>query len=229
MQISDFEKLDVAAITFKNKYGALPGDLRPTQATNFGFANRVTGDYIANNDGRLIAVGCGSDASVLGEYGNQPAAADEANYFFNDLSVAQLVPKTYPLSYPYTPSTGNVYPRLRIGTGYFYPCNSAVGDDLPASRNKSYFVTFNVDTDMANGTYSNALSPMEAYSIDVKLDDGLPDTGLTLATDSTSVMNIISYPNGNGQCTDGANHYLTDTEANADFPAICSLAIRTSF
>lgn len=53
--ISQIEKYNTAVNTFRGKYGALPGDLNASVATQFGFAAR--GPFAGEGDGNGVIEG----------------------------------------------------------------------------------------------------------------------------------------------------------------------------
>ena len=90
-QITQIEKYNAAANTFRAKYGFLPGDLPANQAAALGFATR-TGAY-GDGDG---------NGYVNGKYGASvaqlPTLGGETVFFWTDLSAAKMIEGSFTYS-----------------------------------------------------------------------------------------------------------------------------------
>ena len=127
-QVSQIEKFNTAVNTFYGKYGALPGDMNATIATNFGFTAR--GQYAGEGDGNGILEGILWNAA--GENDGIVQGTGESAMFWVDLSSAvagNLIEggftATSPDIVPGADITGtgiNLYlPSAKIGSGnYIY-------------------------------------------------------------------------------------------------------------
>ena len=84
-QIAQIEQFNTAANTFKLKYGALPGDIKNTDAVAFGFSNAGSWRY---NDGII-----GYSVISLSCYNCRPhyPALGETNLFWVDLGNSGLI------------------------------------------------------------------------------------------------------------------------------------------
>jgi prepilin-type N-terminal cleavage/methylation domain-containing protein len=119
-QISQLEKYQTAANTFRGKYGYLPGDIKDPDATNFGFAAR--GQYAGEGDGNGIIQGI--DANSSNSNDGQTSASGETAMFWADLSKAGLIdaglntaaPTTIPA---YGSSPALYLPQSKLGTGLY--------------------------------------------------------------------------------------------------------------
>lgn len=179
-QIAQIEKLQTAVNTFRGKFGALPGDMRPEIGNQFGFnvSADCDGSYGRKN-------GDGLFESVAGNFSQGWA---EPGLFWQDLS---------------DPAAGNIadIPNLH-GTGTTMLCNTfgsyTPPNYLPPAKlggNLYLFVYTNnglnyyglANVDMMNGstgTGSNAsggIAVNAAANIDKKIDDGMPTTGRVMA------------------------------------------------
>jgi prepilin-type N-terminal cleavage/methylation domain-containing protein len=183
---SDVDKIRAAIRTFQTKYNCLPGDC--ANATDF-FSGTDNGN--GNYD---IDFGAGN-----GSGDNSPSANKEIFLVWQHLSLAGLMPGQY---------TGVHGP----GSGY----EAVIGVNVPASKYPNGGYTL-MDANVAGGsiyrfaranygrviefgsyypgneTQGFLLTGLEAFSIDQKLDDGLPGTGSVLT---------YPYPNflGNTNC-----------------------------
>jgi prepilin-type N-terminal cleavage/methylation domain-containing protein len=175
-QITQIEKYNTAANTFREKTGYLPGDIPAGPATMFGFAAR--GAYAGEGDGNGLLEGVEYDAPA--ENSGIYEATGETVVFWRDLSSAQMIDQTFnTASELFTPgsdlgssSTWNkYYPQAKIGRGnyiYVFSINGANWFDLSV-------ITY---VYVAGGMISKpGLSVGEAYAIDNKIDDGIPTSG----------------------------------------------------
>ena len=82
-QISQIEKYNTAANTFRGKYDALPGDMNKTAAAQFGFVART--GILGDGDGNGLIAGT-NGGNAFGTYQNS-----ESLYFWADLSQVGLI------------------------------------------------------------------------------------------------------------------------------------------
>lgn len=220
-QISQIEKLNTAVRTFQDKYGGLPGDLSLNLATQFGFQVSGCDGTVGNRDGNGMIDGYYSGSYII-EYG-------EATLFWSDLSQAHLMDATVSGSYisgsppcggftanltttPGSNYIGAFFPPAKIGNGNFvyvydgaHPVDSCCGG-------LNWFGVAAMTTVLANGgTVANpAITVMQAYNIDNKIDDGLPTSGNVRAT----YLNTWYVTQANPQLSDSATScYNTTTNA----------------
>jgi prepilin-type N-terminal cleavage/methylation domain-containing protein len=185
-QISQLEKYQAAVNTFRGKYGYLPGDIPDPDATQFGFATR--GLYAGEGDGNGLIEGIYQDAanSNAGTY----EGSGETGMFWVDLSKAQMLDGGFNTAGPTTPTgvvpgnlIGSYLPQAKLGRGNFiyvwsggWP-NNCAGGLLPPD-NINYFGISAAghlwNSDLGGTT---AMTVSEAYNIDNKIDDGLPQSG----------------------------------------------------
>lgn len=127
-----------------------------------------------------------------------PTSPDgEANLFWQQLGAAGLIDGTYSLLNTYSNGITNVY---GADVGKYFPHSKMGGDSsyvyvwangpstccpTPAYNKKNYFgigtiaqVLYGLNITLT----STSLTPLEAYTIDLKIDDGLPQQGRTTAT-----------------------------------------------
>ncbi|MDB5328653.1 MAG: prepilin-type N-terminal cleavage/methylation protein [Phycisphaerales bacterium] len=186
--ISQKEKFDTAVNTFRGKFNCLPGDCK--NAVSFGLG--ANGD----GDGQV-----GLTAAVYsGQLYNGTQAADttwtELGDFWIHLSKAKLIDGSFNLVLPSTnffPVGGVNSPATKIGNNTAWwlmsdmvvPSLASIGywtNGAIAGRHV-YWLTAMIWPDMAGAA---GLKALDAYNIDVKLDDGLPLTGNVRAADNYS-------------------------------------------
>jgi len=225
--ISQVQAYKAAADTFYNKYGGLPGDLLATTAAQFNFTTRT--GAAQNGDGNGHIENCGNAVDQDG--------GCETALVWSDLSMAGLIPGSY------TTATDATLPNLTIKTiPLYYPLakigNTNViiltyvlpphGSTLPIGN---AFVIVGLQSTNAIGLYSGLtpdLTPYEAYSIDYKMDDGMPNAG---DVQYVSASPTSLYTQAGAPCIQGAGSsaiYNTMTTANASTEA-CGLWINSDF
>lgn len=221
-QISQIEKYNTAVNTFRGKFGAIPGDMNASTATQFGFNDPNCTGGIGQRDGNGLIDG-GSSAGALGQGGY------ETGLFWADMSttgLTQYVDGTYNFSNhtnPTTPcgssltsaisTTINLYlPVAKIGHGnYVYVYNN---------NSINYYGLSDV-TNIASGgqiTSTPSLTVQQAFNIDQKMDDGLPATGnvITNYVTGNAVTQITT-----GSCVTNSTYNIGPTTANS---AACALS-----
>lgn len=185
-QIAQIEKYNTASRTFLGKYGGLPGDLQTTSASQFGFNTVGCNGSTGARDGNGIIDGYYSGTYTL-EYG-------EALLFWADLSQAGLIDGTFPggggsFNWEGTPPAnltltpgasyvGNFLPAAKIGNGNFLIVYDSATVEDGIDNNNWYEVSAITAVNTDGGYTSNpALSVIQAYNIDKKIDDGIPNQG----------------------------------------------------
>lgn len=195
--INQINKYRQGVLAFKIKYGGLPGDLNNTKAVSFGFQSRDPTLGFRNGN-RTIDTG----ANWL------PSTCGETNLFWNDLSTSGLIERGYTgVDYSYggiacgTSTPGSWMPKLKVGS------SSYVTAYTDFTEGKNYFIAYgNVEV---IGGYGNFLvnatasgwaaalapfTPLQAYSIDAKIDDGTPLGGLVTARYNMNYNSPYSIP-----------------------------------
>lgn len=189
--VAQVEKYNSAVNTFRTKYNALPGDITSSQAVAFGLFTETT-----------LAGGAGhQDGNGLIEGGASAATAPigETLSFWRHLSDANLVDGAL---------GSNTSDALIVNTsGTVTATVNVPARSLPPTKTtpNNYFVVYSVSginyyqiipvatVTAAAYTYNNtALTPIQAYNMDIKLDDGLPGTGIVQARLVTGVNQAAS-------------------------------------
>jgi prepilin-type N-terminal cleavage/methylation domain-containing protein len=180
--ITQIEKYNQAANAFYGKYGYLPGDIPAAPAAQFGLAAR--GQYAGEGDGNGLIEGVASNGA------NQNCGyclnAGETNLFWVDLGQVNLVEGRFTnnnfnelaISIPTT-----LFPSAKIGRGnliYVWSQGATIMGSNPNGIN--YFGISTITSFGGWPVHGNAgLTPQEAYSMDSKVDDGLPQSGRVTA------------------------------------------------
>ena len=204
--LSQVQQFKIATNTFKSKYGQLPGDMLPAKTTQFGFFT-MTGSHagidLSDNDG-LIGVDLYSD--VLEGY-----CTSEGSAYFRHLAEAKLI--NLSAGTPLDPDADGYSNRPGTPLGQYYNTPFSLKSYLPANKERSAFFcagnltksdifsgvtglntqrnvyTMTGPAQSIHGSYMEpSLSPVDLYSIDLKVDDGLPLSGKILNTTSGSPL-----------------------------------------
>jgi prepilin-type N-terminal cleavage/methylation domain-containing protein len=244
--LGQINQYNAAAYAFKNKYNGLPGDLDYTKAGALGFAPRI--DMEGYGDGNGVIEGCGGymggcnhDLSFIDRLNGSAAGAYGENCgFWLDLSTAKLIAGdfhmdcfVYPSLRPDDPNGHSApedvplfLPRARIGKGNYFHI-------LSENRETNYFAIAAVDS--VNSGYHGfmtsypGITTNQAYNIDLKTDDGIADTGRTLARFRGHNRLPLQWVNDDAvsspRCYDDATgRYLTDE--NGGNTIQCALIIQ---
>ena len=214
-QISQIEEIKTAINTFKVKYGFIPGDMPPTQASQMGFftftgaqAGRgcsVEGVAFGNNDGIINASTEGyafwshlADSKLIsGQYGGVGGSLLIANAPTCTVGPGEPTigpPNTYKEAADYFPRT-KLFPEKGFlylyGNNYIAP-NRTVWM-LDTMKTKINLIIF------WDGRGRRILSPYQIYQMDSKMDDGFPASGNVIELDTedppctTSGVTPIQY------------------------------------
>lgn len=229
-QISQIEKFNTAANTFKLKYGGLPGDIPEPHASGFGFvargSNRGEGDGNGKIEGACDVSLC---STPIESYFGAVQGWGETAVFFRDLGASGLVAGNFNYAssdQSYTPSsvTENSSPNLSNfmakakigGSNYLYVWSGGYGAYAGKTANTTnYFAVSGVIDLGGNSIVTRAgISVIDAYNIDKKIDDGLPQSGNVMAI---YVYDWYSYwASGSGQGAFlASNHGPTTTATSA--------------
>jgi prepilin-type N-terminal cleavage/methylation domain-containing protein len=247
-QISQIEKYNSAVNTFRGKYGYLPGDIPDPAAQQYGFQARGDGIQGAG-DGNGIIEGYDTSTGSNGTYESE----GETAVFWVDLSQAGLIDGGFNtasetnqqvsnITASTTPNIAAFFPEAKLGhENFVYVWSGGEGDAIPLGfpfdtmppDGRNYFSISHVDSidvdDDGLIDYSNlTMTVQEAYAIDKKVDDGLPQSGRVTAMlpmDGNAYwvtggffpgMNIyppdwmgtVPYPASSTSCFDNGNNHL---------------------
>lgn len=235
-QISQIEKYNTAANTFKLKYGGLPGDLLATDAASLGFFKFASGPAAGWGDGNGAITTTNSTGDAF--------CRDEVLIFWRHLVDAKLIEGSYSANVGTNPGDidnngravvlptshemmNSYLPEAKIGRSASV---IAGGQWVAGSRGgANYFAISGINGMMdANGGYltgsTNPFTPQEAYQIDSKIDNGLPNSGRTRATDATADYNprpgIISSTPPTATCVTSNIYVINSTTPS------CSIQIQ---
>lgn len=184
-QISQIEKYQQAVNTFRGKYGYLPGDIKDPEATQFGFLARDVGK--GQGDGDALLLGSIGGVNFKGSY----IVNGETGVFWRDLSRAGLVDGSFSTAtmvgaYSMPAVQVPLYlPPAKMGSNnfvYVYSPGSCCAWNTTAYVNYFGISQVTGTNGASDPLTSMGLTVQQAYNIDKKLDDGLPQRGNVTAT-----------------------------------------------
>jgi len=184
-QIAQIEKYQTAVNTFRVKYGYLPGDIPDPQASQFGFTPRGTcpgeGDGNGVLEGIELPFFCNNShagiAVFTGETGQFWIDLSQAGLLEGRFNTANLVTTPYTFNSISASQVPNYLPRAKLGQGFVYVWSGG----WSGSDRLNYFAVSDVTEGGTFPTGAPNLTVAQAYAIDTKLDDGLPQTGRVIA------------------------------------------------
>lgn len=194
-QISQIETYQTAVNTFRGKYGYLPGDIPDPVASQYGFQAR--GQYAGEGDGNGVIEGIVFNG--LGGNTGTVEGAGETVVFWEDLSKAGLIDggfntglETSIVSLVSGPGVGLYFPPAKIGEGnYIYAYSGGISPNGGGvnANSQNYFELASVSGTASGGEIvaSSGLTVAQAQNIDIKVDDGLPQSGKVMALLVTQV------------------------------------------
>jgi len=207
--ISQVEKYQAAVNTFRLKYAALPGDILSAQAVAFGFfSETMFAGLPGHQDGNgLIEGGFAGSTSAVGETLSFWVHLSQANLVdgqFGQATNAVLQPNGGSVTATVTVPSQSLPPSKLTPTQYFI---------VYAYQGFNYFALMPITTISPGGSYpslnSVGLTPIQAYNMDVKLDDGMPNTGNVVARSGPGMVFFldtiptVGFTSLNNFCTIG--------------------------
>lgn len=234
-QVSQIDKIRVAVNTFLGKYEALPGDMNSATARRFGFAAR--GAYAGEGDGNQIIEGVYSDAA------NQNSGvmqSGEILMFWSDLTYANgmnlnLIEGSFnsvtPTDFPAQPAESAIpkyFPVAKLGAAnYLYMASTnstdfAAPTSLPRGRNMIGLGGIGL-LQFPYLCINPVLRSSQAYMVDKKMDDGLPESGTVTAT----LLSVCQNGYMPAPCTDTSftpSRYALDSSS---YGMLCALSFIT--
>jgi prepilin-type N-terminal cleavage/methylation domain-containing protein len=209
------EKYNAAINTFRTKFNGIPGDLLATQVSAFGICPSPAGVYTCGVGGAG-----GGDGNGMIEDGavNQNSPAGEPLLFWQQLSLANLVDGSFgsPITAAYqaaAASTPTLYfPGAKMGRGNMWTVGSTQGLNYYILGSAALSAVGAAGT--ATYNYTVSITPIEAYNIDIKIDDGAPNTGIVQERGvGASVFASLTPPGG---VVNSANSHVVGSSVSGD-------------
>lgn len=190
--VAQVEKYNSAVNTFRTKFNGIPGDITQASAGYFALFTLSSTTTTGQGDGNSLIEGGGVGLTV---------PQGETLVFWRHLSDASLVDGALGI-------TGNsiIVPTTGLVTGTV----TTVSQSLPASKlggltsfivysagGQNYYQLMPISsiTNTPSYTYSTTgVTPIQAFNMDTKLDDGEPNTGIVIARDTGAVNGVNGLP-----------------------------------
>jgi hypothetical protein len=180
-QVTQIQKYQAAVTLFQTKYnGYLPGDIPASQVTQLGFTAAPTRAGTAGlGDGNGLIEGW----SFGGNFSRGYYQDGEPLFFWEDISAnSGLIGET--ISFYPNPWNGETWTPTCIGPAclaLYYP-PAKIGNNFVmvySSNGINYFTITEATLLQSDGNIQGAvgLTIQQAYNIDKKIDDGLPQSG----------------------------------------------------
>ncbi len=207
--ISQYEKYNSAMNTFRTKYNGMPGDLLAAQAIAFGLGTAAT------------TVGDGNSLIESTATTNLNIPRSETLVIWQQLSGSSLVDGSYGADLTTAGATAvttvaTYLPAAKIGRGNYWIAGSSSGLNYYSLIQPAAFAATPATTYTTTGL-SGGLTPIEAYNVDSKLDDGMPNTGIVRAKGELAASAAIDafFPDATYGSASAAGATPTCTTGNA--------------
>lgn len=192
--IKQVDGYEAALHQFRDMYGGLPGDI-PNASTRIPNCNAT--NFCLNGDGNS-RIGVTHDATETGD----DVSSDQENIqFWKHLVLANLISGMDPTGNPATPIWGETFPNAAMGGGFQVI-------EIVDAVDQTYGIFVRLQNPATgpiavNTQGAHAISPIRAFSIDRKIDDGLANSGSVAGEFDTS------------NCENGTTgEYLAENSAN---------------
>jgi|CXWL01.1.fsa_nt_gi prepilin-type N-terminal cleavage/methylation domain-containing protein len=237
-QISQFERMNAAANTFRVKYNYLPGDIQDPDATQLGLAARIPCATGHNHGNGWIDF---PDPPCPATYWDYGGPTGEGNLFWVDLNTTGVMPNRILVGdldvdvsgsdiakyLPTSPLADDLYvyvwgrPGDFVLDGYF---NIKRRNFLSVASNTRY-CSNNACTWM-KPYFVPTVRVIDVYNVDTKIDDGLPQSGRITAsyvrlTGSGNSGSALWAEGVVGSHSSGAYHSPVDLSAITQSSTTC--------
>lgn len=216
-QTAQINQYDTAVKAFESKFDDLPGDIRKTRVERFGFTgSAVRAGTVSQGDGNgeINGICCGDNPITNGVKIRSALNNGEARWFWIDLSTnSGLIDGSFNSANPNPMAGGTSYfattnprmtlilPRSKIADDVFIYTIPTSAWRIATDADKTLFNHFviasvsSVDGNgaMRMGTMRPGLTALQAYNMDLKTDDGAPQSGYVTARYET--WDLFNNPN----------------------------------
>jgi prepilin-type N-terminal cleavage/methylation domain-containing protein len=202
--ISQLGNYDAAVNTFELKYNGFPGDL--DNASRRGLTTSKTScaaGYVAtchNGDGDGYLEDANSFATNVS--GDAELITGEGGWFWEHIYKAGFADAAYSGDQDLA-VIGTEFPKAKSGGGI----------SVYGSGNINYYHIGAANSVGTGARFQNIFEPEDAFSIDNKLDDGLPFSGFVIATSSDCASNPDQFSCVDGLITTADNGFETSSVA----------------
>jgi len=198
--ISQIEKYQTAVNTFRVKYNCIPGDC--ANATSFFGTNSTDGCPGTSTAASTGTCDGNGDGIINPWWVNGNIESTWAN---QQLSQAGLIPGgLLGSSYAYSPTPGTNIPATPINPQigeFLFTAPSGLAADFPPGFNDVIIQIGSLPVGGNDFLWGSGFTGDVSQALDMKLDDGLPNSGIVEA--NTQVAGVA---NPNTTCTNGTNY-----------------------
>lgn len=193
--ITEFKIYQTAVLSFRDKYFALPGDMK--NATDFwgaAHSSPSTCGTTASSDTHTCN-GDGDGDGVIEDIGSSSTGSHELYRAWQHLSNAGLIEGRYsgvkgPGAVTWDAVIGENIPASKLGNAGWAIHQAMSVTGHAHFFDKNYGTRLQFGADITNGTVNApVLTPKELWNFDTKIDDGLPGKGDVMTLKSTSTLN----------------------------------------
>ena len=188
-QIKQFNQVESASLGFRDKYNYLPGDF---PAATQRIALCTAANFCVNGDGNNI-IGLLTPGFTPSQSGNTSVPQIETAMFWKHLTMSNFLSGIEYDSNPALPQWGETHPLAETNGGLLLGFNAQYAD-VPNTQEVGHFLFLVGEPGGRTTNYS--LSPLTAYQIDRKIDDGKPNTGSVLAEHVGTGCKTADNPTG---------------------------------
>lgn len=204
------KSIEAAANTFRDSYGTLPGDITNPTVRLPNCAAATAPCNAAGNGNNIIGGNTGFDAASGG-------ATSENIAFWAHMSAANLISRIRPGA---AGSFGTTLPTSDLGGGmrvaYAVANAGTPGIIAAAPIFAGHYLAISNEPALAIGAATVALTPLQASRVDLKLDDGQPNTGNVRA-------------GGTAGAAGCANTAINDVYVESVPSIVCTLFVRQQY
>lgn len=175
--ISEFKSFQTAMISFKDSYGALPGDMSNASRRLSGCATGNSNNCTDGNGDAIIG-GVTTNIATFNTLGSA-----ETLQAWKHLALADLITGVDPTAGTAAADLawGATMPKSSMRGGYVIIYNN----DQWGNAEYGHVIRMQNGMQAINsGAGAAPASPLQAYQIDIKLDDGIPQEGLITSDDA---------------------------------------------
>lgn len=198
--INDYKGLTAATQTFRDRYSQLPGDMANALQRMPGCAAT---SFCMNGDGNSIIGRPDIPSGVAGLLTSQANSVAlpmvETTQFFKHLALSDLISSVSPQGDPASAQWGATHPSTSLAGGFHIGYVSwPAGVPVPPGFQPvtGHFLALRMSHENlslvpgAAGISGRSVTPRQAQQIDVKIDDGQPNTGIVLAVNGFDLMGV---------------------------------------
>ncbi len=186
--VGQVEKYNSAVNTFRTKFDAIPGDISQASASYFNLFTLSNSSTLGMGDGNgLIEGGSAGGLAPMGEtlvFWRHLSDANLVDGSLGNIANSAIVPTTGVVTGTVTSPNQSLPPSKLSGLSMFV---------VYSASGFNFFQLLPVTTITTAPAYTfstTGITPIQAFNMDTKLDDGQPNTGIVIARDTGSTNGV---------------------------------------